>query len=143
VSDDRPLAVRVVVEGASGAHAGLAASPSRWTGEIRARAIEVGGGEVWVEKVKLDTTAPRRPGWKPSTDGPLGELLGYLAELQADKAKLVEAAGQLHDLHRKLPLELREGEDRLDFESPEALAGLLEQVRELLVGQLVPEGEPR
>lgn len=139
--EGRPLAVRVVVRGACPAHAALTGSPLHWTKEIRAKALEEGGGEIWVEKVKLETTAPRRPGWKPSTDGPLGELLTYLAELQSDEAKLLEVGGELNDLRRKLPAELREGEERLDFDSPDGLRVLLEQVREVLVGRLVPEGE--
>jgi exonuclease SbcD len=137
--EGRPLALRVVVRGACPAHAALAAAPLRWTKEIRAKALEEGGGDIWVEKVKLETTAPRRPGWKPAADGPLGELLNYLGELQADDEKLAEAGGELADLRRKLPFELREGEDRLDLDSPDGLRVLLEQVRQLLVGRLVPD----
>jgi DNA repair exonuclease SbcCD nuclease subunit len=138
-ADGRQLALRVVVRGASPAHARIAAEPLRWTKEIRAKAIEDGRGQVWVEKVKLETTPPRD--YRPTPNGPLGELLAYLRELESDGTKLEGALGELADLRRKLPSELQ-GDDRLALDTPGGVRTLLEQVRQMLVCRLV-EGEMR
>lgn len=130
------LALRVEIVGACPAHAKVAAESDRWTREIRARAVDDGGGEVWVEKVVWRTCLPRNQDVS-LTDGPIGELLIYLDELMSDEDKLMELGGDLNDLRRKLPAELKEGPDPIDLDSPTSLRQVLGQVRELLVGRLV------
>lgn len=130
------LALRVEIVGACPAHAKVAAESDRWTREIRARAVDDGAGEVWVEKVIWRTCLPRNQDVS-LTDGPIGELLIYIDELMSDEDKLMELGGDLNDLRRKLPAELKEGPDPIDLDSPTSLRQLLGQVRELLVGRLV------
>jgi len=59
-----PLVVRVEIEGPSPAHAELAGDVERWMNEFRSAAIDVAGGNVCVEKVRIHTTYPA-PGREP------------------------------------------------------------------------------
>lgn len=131
-----PLALRVEIVGACPAHAKVSAEPERWMREVRARALDDGGGDVWVEKVKLRTALPRTHDVN-LTSGPIGELLDYIDELMRDEDKLVDLGGELNDLKRKLPAELKEGQDPLDLDSPASLRQVLGGVKELLVGRLL------
>ncbi len=135
-----PLAVRVEVTGRTDAHAQLAADPLNWSNQIRAAAIERSGGQVWIEKVKLRTSAVRDPDREAMADGPLGELLRYMAELRSDDCQLVELAEVFSDLRRKLPDDLLRGEEAFDFNDPECLRQWLGEVQPLVTSRLVKGG---
>ena len=57
--DDRLLALRVEVQGATRAHAVLASHATHWTSEFRQVAIDAGGCRLWIEKVLFRTSPPR------------------------------------------------------------------------------------
>jgi hypothetical protein len=70
-------------------------------------------------------------------DGPLGELVDYLADLRGRPEGLSWLAGELTELKRKLPAELQEGEDAVRLDDPAWLASLLEHVQPILVSRLL------
>ncbi len=128
---------RVVIQGETRAHDDLAAGSGRWVNEIRAAAIDAGGGRVWVEKVKLATHPPFSDGAYQSQDGAIGELLAVLDELEADPAGLRELARELDDLAKKLPRELKEGADGLAVDDPAWLQDILGRVRPMLLRRML------
>jgi DNA repair exonuclease SbcCD nuclease subunit len=135
----RPLALRVELEGASPAHRDLLAKKHHWTNEIRSVAIEAGRGEVWVEKVKVRTTAPlSKDGVRHVPDGAIGELTGLFAEARSDLAKLAEVDFDLSDVVKKLPSELK---DAARSEDPEWLQSVLAEAESRLVSQLLESEE--
>ena len=140
-AQDRPLIVRVSVEGPCRAHETLAGNPQRWINEIRARALDAGGGRVWIEKIKLCTSLPRGPDPAEWADGPIGELVRYIEELQTDETALAGLEAELADLTKKLPPELKDGLDATDLTSPNALREVLGQVRPLLMARLLAVGQ--
>ena len=130
-ADGRSLALRVEVVGDSPAHASIAAGHEQLHVDLRAAANGVGGGRVWVEKVRFLTRPPSALG-AADLDGPLGEIDRLLAELRADPARLAEYADdELGDLRRKLPPELKDA-DGPDLASADGLLDLLAHVRPLL-----------
>jgi hypothetical protein len=62
--------------------------PIRWPGPTRSvpRRSRTAGGRVWIEKVKLRTSAVRDQDEDAFADGPVAELLRYLHELRAMNA---------------------------------------------------------
>jgi hypothetical protein len=132
-----PLAVRVEVTGSSRAHQRLAADPLAWANQIRAAALDQAGGRVWIEKVKVRTEAIRSPDQEVLSDGPVGELLRYLSELRSDETQLVELAGELDDLRRKLPDALLRGDESLEFRDPKCLRQWLDEVQPLVTSRLM------
>jgi DNA repair exonuclease SbcCD nuclease subunit len=125
--------VRVELAGTSPAHAALAGDPERWDHEIRAAAIDCGGGRLWVEQVRLLLRAPTRA---PATlEGPLGEVRRRLDELRQERSALLEIGCCLRELLRVLPPELRPPGDPA-LQDPHWLAGLLEEVEPLVLCRL-------
>jgi exonuclease SbcD len=139
-ADDRLLAVRVELTGPCQAHKKLAASPERYVNEIRSQAQELGGGDAWVEKVALRTTLPKTLDEALLSEGPVGELNQFIAELSANDGQLQALGNELADLKKKLPPELKEGPDGLDLDNPDNLRTLLHQVRQILISRLMPGG---
>ena len=137
-ADDRLLAVRVIVRGASRCHDELVRNADRWSNELRSTAGDVARDQVWIEQVKLETSPP--PGRAPIADDALSEIIGLLAELRADDRQLSELAGELAALHSKLPVELREGPDSLRLTDPAWLRQTLAQVEPMLLGRLQVSG---
>ena len=140
-NDSMPIAARVEVTGACPAHDELVSDPERWTNEIRSAAVDAGGGAIWIEKVKLSTEPPQDMKSLERAGGPVAEMLRYLDEVQADPSRLRELAGVLDELDKKLPREVREGDEGLLLDDEQWLAGILGQVRPMLIRRLLSKGE--
>jgi len=140
-NDSMPIVARVEVTGACPAHDELVSDPERWTNEIRSAAVDAGGGAIWIEKVKLRTEPPQDMKSLERAGGPVAEMLRYLDEVQADPSRLRELAGVLDELDKKLPREVREGDEGLLLDDEQWLAGILGQVRPMLIRRLLSKGE--
>lgn len=131
----RPLAVRVELRGECSAHRDLLARKHHWTNEIRSLAIDVGKGEVWIEKVKLQTTDPAHKadaGHLP--DGAIEELTALFEEARTNPARLTELDFDFADVVKKLPAELKTAA-RPD--EPEWLQAVLSEAESLLLNRLL------
>ncbi len=137
-AEGRLLAVRIEPTGACLAHERLVAHSERVLNEIRARVTDEGDGRVWVERVRLGTSTTGGRRAAPAEDGPLAELAAGLRDAP-DPGALDELAAVLADLRRKLPADLREGEDPLDLARPETVERLTRDAGALLLGRLLGE----
>lgn len=142
-ADGRMLAARVLVGGASAAHDALGRKGSAFAEQVRALALDVGAGELWVEKVKLLTTPELDLATLRERDDAIGQVAGAIARLRADPAALSAfCASELADLRGKLPSELTEGSEGIAWASEEALTELVSDVERLLLGRLVSHEDP-
>jgi DNA repair exonuclease SbcCD nuclease subunit len=133
-----PLGLRVTFRGRCAAHAELARSPDRWMNQVRSAVADIGSGNIWVEKVKLDTQEEIIR-VQPSEDGPLGELAQLVREFSSNDYRLSELSAELNDLVAKLPPELKEGADLLPVSDPAWLRQLIGQAEPLLAARLGKE----
>lgn len=138
-----PLVVRIRIKGESRAHEDLAPDIEKWTGEIRSAALEVSGGRFCIEKVMVSTKTPVDTQSLKTAGGAVSELLHYIDELRADPQGLKMLGEVLEDLERKLPRELKGREGTVALNDPQWLAGILEQVRPMLLRRLIKQEEAR
>lgn len=135
-SDDRPTAARVEITGRCPGHDRLAADLPWLTSQIRAQALSVGNGRLWVEKVKLRTTPEVTAGPDDPGDDALGALLETLAEFDRDPTALVELARvELADLRKRVDAEAS-GFDGVAFDSLDWLRATLAEARPILLSRL-------
>ena len=139
-NDGLPMAVRVVVTGRCPAHQRLLSDSVAWTNELRAVALDVGGGNVWVEKIKVQTTPARELDEKSLAEGPIGELLSLIRELKVNDEPLVALGQEFEELERKLPDELRHGPEAIHLNDLPQLRSSLGEVESLLLARLQPHG---
>jgi hypothetical protein len=99
-------------------------------------AEDVGGHELWIEKLQLHTT-PEHSDLAAADRGVIAELLASLAARRTDRALLEALAVDLSDnLGSKLPPELREGSDGMVIEESAFVDARFDAVMQLLAARL-------
>lgn len=138
-SDGRFVAVRVEISGACAAHRELVQPgiQAEVVSQIRDIANEW-DDEIWIEKVKLNTSAPINVEQLRQGHDLLGELLRDVASLSDDTDQLSELiAESLATLSAKAGPELQAAETSLT--NPEQLQTWLQQAEGLLLARLEAE----
>jgi len=121
-----PLIMRVVIEGECRAHDRIAGKFGWITAEVRSQARDVGGGRLWIEKVKVRTRSERA---SSTFDGPLRVVRDYLDGLRNDPTRLLELGGrELGVLKKKLPPSWESASGRTALDSLETLTAALEHI---------------
>jgi DNA repair protein SbcD/Mre11 len=140
-ADGRALAARVTIAGECAAHVSIEDEPERFVSEVRVLANDV-GADVWIEKVKLDTRAPLDlAGLRVQPDA-IGDLARALDALRHDDDALAGVAASLDELRKKLPAELRTGDDALRLDDPTFLRTLVDEVEQMILPRLVRAERP-
>jgi len=140
-AEGRPVAVRLVLQGACAAHSTLHADRERWIQEYRAMATGLGGAGIWLEKVSIKTKPPVHVNEVLERDDALSGLLRSIRDMELDASALDELADEISALRQKLPAELLGGDDPYDPTNPEVLKGTLEDIKELLINRLLSPGK--
>ena len=138
-SDGRALAVRVEICGPVVFHEEIMADPDRWTHQVRALAAGVVSTDVWIEKVHFATTLPANLVQRAPRDDAIGSLIRDIASAVGDPAENDALRAALADIRNVLPQELLDGEDTVDPHSPESLARVVVEARELLLARIAQQ----
>jgi DNA repair exonuclease SbcCD nuclease subunit len=140
-AEGRPVAVRLVLQGACSAHSALHAERERWIQEYRALATGLGGAGIWLERVSIKTRPSISPDEVLEHDDALSGLLRAIRDMELDATALDDLADDISSLRQKLPAELLGGDDPYDPTKPEILKETLEDIKELLVTRLLTTGK--
>lgn len=101
------LAMRVNLVGECVIHHELLAERAQLVNEIRSAAIDLGQSDIWIEKLKLGTTAPnRKMAADDIPDDAMAELLDIFKLLKGEPDKITETEFEFADVLKKLPAEL-------------------------------------
>ncbi len=130
--DGRPFAMRVEIVGACPAHDGVAARFPEFVSQLRSVALSVGGGRLWLEKVKLRTVPEAALDGDGAAQDAVAVLIETLDELQRDPAPL---SADLTDLRRRLGPAAAEFES-VKFDDPAWFRSILDDARSLLITRL-------
>ncbi|HEX2679178.1 MAG TPA: DNA repair exonuclease, partial [Polyangiales bacterium] len=135
----RMQAVRVVLSGTTRAHAALRAKADDFAQNVRFAAVDVGGEDLWIEKVVWRTQPTFDAATLRDVPGALGELTAAIEALRGDEAALLALAeAPLASFAQKLPAEARERDDGVRPEDARYLTAQLDEVRTLLLDRLLP-----
>ena len=141
-SEERLLAIRVIVTGESHAHQEISSKPLGFMNELRSIAIDCGGGNVWIEKVRIQTSPPLSFEGNFDPDGPIAELFKVVESIAGNEEARQELMRAIEPIMQKLPPELVEGDDAVGLSSPEGLSSILGQVSPLLLSRIRKEKPP-
>ena len=135
-SNGKPVALRLIITGKSKAHAELILNPEQCINDIREIATDISNGDIWIEKVIMKTAAQIDFEEMMDRDDAIGELLRSIHNLSIDKESLSNMMDEFSDLKRKLPLELKQGEDPINLDDPEKLKEIITDVKQILFARL-------
>jgi hypothetical protein len=137
--DGRPVAARVVVRGATRAHAALERDGARFTAELRLAASDVGGDALWLEKALFETRVPIDLDGVRERDDVIGQIVHSIEALRGDDATASGLFAEIAELAHKLPNELREGLDGWNLDDPAQRRAILGDVEQMLLSRLLYE----
>ncbi len=135
-----PLVARVCIEGETPAHAELLTNVEHWRNEIRSGAIDTGGGQVWVEKIKFHTSLPASQQNLQKSDGAIGELVSLFDEMSSSPDMVQALSDEFSDIEKKIPRELKGDSGSHRFDDFDWLSEILKQVRPMLLQRLMRKG---
>jgi hypothetical protein len=133
-ADGRTLACRVVIEGACDVHRSLGAYPALLTDEVRALALDVSAGEIWVAGVQCATQPGVVAGDLKARRDPIARLLVDARAAAADTEQLSERIPAIPELAALMPPgTLGDGNTPAD---PQWVADRVAGAERLLMGRL-------
>lgn len=139
-TDNTPLALRIRLYGSSPLHGVVLAEEAYLRNEIRACAVDVGNGNIWVEKVLIDTAAADRETPIMREDA-LGGLLRSIHDLQYNREAFDALFGEFRDLFRRLPPEYLNDGEAIHPDRETSLARMVEDVKHMLLNRIAPSGD--
>jgi DNA repair protein SbcD/Mre11 len=137
-ANGKTLALRLVLTGKSPVHAQLLDRTAQWTEEFRG--IAAGLGEVWLEKVRFQTSRKTSLDEIFSEDTPIADLLQAIQHLELDGDAILGLVPELTALKSKLPPEIYSGDEPFLEPSPGNIVELRTEVQELLIANLLQHG---
>ena len=140
-ANGKSLALRLVLTGRCPVHAQLLDRTTQWTEEFRG--IAAGFGDVWLEKVKFQTSRKVSLVEIFGEDTPIAGLLQSIQHLELDGDTIFGLVPELSALKSKLPAEIDSGDEPFLDPSPDKIAELRTEVQELLIAKLLQHGETR
>lgn len=139
-AEGRFLAIRFVITGSTKIHQQLIVHKDEYINNFRSLALEVGYGDIWVEKVKFQTSSLQDVNELKTQHTPIASVLDYIEGISKDEDALQEILQQFHDLQKALPLEVRNGEDELNFNDPSLIKTRMKDAEQLIVYYLSNKG---
>ena len=136
-AEGRPVAVRLVLQGACSAHSKLHLDRENWIQEYRALATGLVGAGIWIEKVLIQTKPLFSVEEALDRDDAMSGLLRAIRDMELDDTELADLTDDIFALRQKLPHELLSGANPYDPTKPDVLRGTLGDIKELLVNRLM------
>jgi DNA repair exonuclease SbcCD nuclease subunit len=138
--DGRPVLARLELHGATSAHRKLQAQSAHLTEECRNLALDLGGQGLWLEKIRFKTSERIDLDRFIESDEALGSLVKSILELDLSPDRLHELDPELESFLNKLPAELQSGAEPFDPTAPEQWSEIRDDIRNLLIAQLLESG---
>jgi DNA repair exonuclease SbcCD nuclease subunit len=139
-AEGRSMAVRVVVRGATRAHAALVAEPERWESQIRLDGTEAFGDDVWIERVRIETAPHFEIAELARRTDAIGQVARAVRAARQTPGVEREILSAFDELRKRLPADAKDGPDPILFEDPSFVDALFDDVERMLLPELFAAG---
>lgn len=107
-ANGRLLACRIRLIGRTAIHETLIASNEKLLAEAKAAALGIGDDAAWIERVIVSTEPELDPAISSAREDAMGELQRMLTDASSDRELLSQLEGDIGELIRKLPSDVRD-----------------------------------
>ncbi|HSL60544.1 MAG TPA: metallophosphoesterase [Desulfotignum sp.] len=139
-AEDRPLALRIRLTGATNLSDHLAAFPEKLEQQIKALGAETAGDEVWIERVENRTQGKYDLETLLAEDTSPGQLLRAIVSTPDDPDQINGLEDKLAELRQKVPPEAFGTGSILDLSDRQALERITREAKKMLIGRLLAAG---
>ncbi len=139
-ADGRPVAMRIRFEGATELFRKLAAYPERFEQQVRALVAEIGGDEIWVERIENRAAGKLDLHSVLTSDSALGMLLTEIMSTTEHPGEEAKIKALTDVVRQKIPPEVFDTDSTLRFDDPETIDRLVDEAKQMLIGRLLAVG---
>jgi DNA repair protein SbcD/Mre11 len=139
-AEDRPVALRLTLSGATPLADQLAAYPEMLEQQFKALAAEIAGDELWLERVENGTVGRNAGPAALAEESPFARLLQEIAATPENPGEIARLQECLADLRQKLPVEALGPDSGLNLDDQQTVQRLVTEATHLLVGRLLTVG---
>lgn len=132
-----PSAIRISLKGAIPFHGKMLSHGEYIINGIRGSALNYGGGNLWVEKVLIETTPSIDVETLMTRGDALGGLLRAIHDLRYDDSALKEIGYEIGDIFRKLPHDYLDDPGTIHPERMEPMRRATRDVRHMLLERIL------
>ncbi len=140
--EDRPIAMRIRLEGATRISDELAAHPEWLEHQIKALGAEFAGHDLWIERVENAASGKLDLESTLADDTALGKLLKEILDTPGNAEEIDGLDRVLADLRQKMP-EAFGPDSILNLDEEQTVQRLVEEAKHMVVGRLLTVGGPK
>jgi exonuclease SbcD len=139
-ADGRLIALRIRYEGATAISQELFAYPERFEQQIRALGAEIGGDDLWVERIENAVTGKLDLNSVLTEDSTLATLLAEILATPDNPDEIARLKDVLELLRQKIPPDVFGADSILNLDDPQTIVRLVDEAKHMLIGRLLTVG---
>ncbi len=143
MAEDRPLAMRIRLQGATGIADELAADPYRVEQEIKALGAETVGDDLWIERVENATTGKLDLESTLADDNAMGRLLKEILNITKGTDDIDGLQNKIAELRQKVPSEAFGDESILNLDDEQTVHRIVKEAKDMLISRLLSAGDAK
>lgn len=139
-AEDRPLAMRVKLIGATKLSDQLAAFPEKFEQQIKALGAEMAGDNLWIERVENKTQGKYDLETALADDNALGKLLKSIISTPDDVDQIDGLVDKIAELRQKVPPQAFGTDTILDLNNEQTIKRITKEAKKMLIGRMLSTG---
>ncbi|MDZ7665589.1 MAG: DNA repair exonuclease [Desulfotignum sp.] len=140
LAEDRPLAMRIKLKGATKLSDHLAAFPEKLEQQMKALGAETAGDDVWIERVENRTLGKYDLETALADDTSLGQLLKAIISTPEDAGQIDGLEEKIAELRQKVPPEAFGTDTMLDLNDHQVIQRITREAKKMLIGRMLATG---
>ncbi|MCG8550202.1 MAG: DNA repair exonuclease, partial [Desulfobacterales bacterium] len=138
-AEERPLAMRLKLIGATKLSDQLAAFPENFEQQIKALGAETAGDQLWIERIENKTRGKYDLESALAHDNAMGKLLKSILSIPDDIDRIEGLADKLAELRQKAPQTFKP-DSILDLNNGQTIKRITGEAKKMLIGRLLSTG---
>ena len=139
-AEDRPLAMRMRLHGATKIADELAAYPEKLEQQIKALGAETAGDDLWIERIENTTTGKLDLESTLADNNAMGKLLKEILNITNGTDDVDGLKDKIAELRQKAPSEAFSEDSFLNLDDEQTIHRIIEEAKHMLVGRLLTVG---
>jgi len=139
-AEDRPLAMRIRLQGATQIANELAAYPEKLEQQIKALGAETAGDDLWIERIENSTTGKLDLESTLADDNAMGRLLKEILNITNGAEEIDGLKDKIVELRQKAPSEAFSDDSILNLDDEQTVHRIVEEAKHMLIGRLLTVG---